>query len=210
MIAKNNPVGEKMIWDRVAGIYDIYTYFINGKVNRKLCEEVEGLIDKGDRVLECACGTGLLSFGIAKNCKELIATDYSVKMLKQTQKKCGHLNNITIEEADIKNLQYESDSFDKVVAGNVIHLFENPIFILKELERVCRKGGKIIIPTYIGYDDYGKINVLVGILEKMGFSFSKKYNSESYKKIFVEAGYINPEFILIEGKIPCSIAIIEK
>ena len=46
-------------------------------------------------------------------------------------------------------LKCQDDRFDKVVAGNVIHLLSDPHAAVKELERVCKPGGKIIIPTYI-------------------------------------------------------------
>ena len=39
--------------------------------------------------------------------------------------------------------------FDKVIAANVIHLLDEPFKALAELDRVCKPGGQIIIPTYI-------------------------------------------------------------
>ena len=58
-----------MFWDNIAWIYDIFADGINRKANRKLCKVVAGLISPTDDVLECACGTGLLSGVIAKRCK---------------------------------------------------------------------------------------------------------------------------------------------
>ena len=54
-----------MFWDRVAGVYDIFANVINRRANRALCDEVARLIRPTDRVLECACGTGLLTGVIA-------------------------------------------------------------------------------------------------------------------------------------------------
>ena len=47
---------------------------------------VSALIQPGDTVLECACGTGLLSAAIAPKCKALTATDFAPKMLKKAEK----------------------------------------------------------------------------------------------------------------------------
>lgn len=44
------------------------------------------LININDKVLECACGTGAISIYIAKKAKRLVATDYSVGMLRQARK----------------------------------------------------------------------------------------------------------------------------
>lgn len=71
-----------MFWDRVAGVYDIFANVINRRANRALCDEVARLIRPTDRVLECACGTGLLTGVIAPRCRSLTATDFSVKMLR--------------------------------------------------------------------------------------------------------------------------------
>ena len=50
-----------MFWDTIAGVYDLFENIYNGKVNKKLCREVAELISAEDEVLECACGTGMLT-----------------------------------------------------------------------------------------------------------------------------------------------------
>ncbi len=64
-----------MFWNRVAGVYGIFVNVINGKTHRALRQIVSALIQPGDTVLECTCGTGLLSTVIAPRCKELTAAD---------------------------------------------------------------------------------------------------------------------------------------
>lgn len=49
----------------------------------------------------------------------------------------------------------------KVVAGNVIHLLDDPHAAIKEMMRVCRKGGKVIIPTYSIYNSRTNISFFV-------------------------------------------------
>lgn len=69
-----------------------------------LCAAVEPWIEPGDEVLECACGTGLLSGVIAQRCGHLTATDFSAKMLRRAEKKYGKRGNIAFEQADILHL----------------------------------------------------------------------------------------------------------
>ena len=66
-----------MFWDRVAWVYDIFAKGINRKANQRMCAVVGELISPMDEVLECACGTGLLSGVIAPRCRQLTATDFS-------------------------------------------------------------------------------------------------------------------------------------
>ena len=130
-----------MFWDNVAGVYDVFVHVINRKTHQKLKKIVSELIEHDDTVLECACGTGLLSAVIAPNCRQLTATDYSEKMLQTAERNCTASHNIAFARADVTALAFPDGSFDKVVAGNVIHLLDHPMKALGELNRVCRDGG---------------------------------------------------------------------
>ena len=121
-----------MFWDRVAWVYDIFADVINRKANQTLCMTVEQWIRPSDEVLECACGTGLLTGVIAPRCRRLVATDFSVKMLKRAQKKYGAYPNVTFEQANILQLPFSDACFDAVVAANVIHLLDDPYAALAQ------------------------------------------------------------------------------
>ena len=178
-----------MFWDNVAGVYDVFVNVINRKTHQKLKRIVSALIEPDDTVLECACGTGLLSAVIAPKCRQLTATDFSEKMLKKAKKNCRSFHNITYAQADITALNFEDGSFDKVVAGNVIHLLDNPLTALGELNRVCKDGGMLIIPTYMNKDDKGKTSGFAGAVGKAGADFKRQFTVESYRQFFLNAGY---------------------
>ena len=197
-----------MFWDKVAGVYDFFENIYNKSVYQKTGEICAKYIFDTDTVLECACGTGAISVHLAPKCKKLIATDFSSKMLRQAQKKCAGFNNVSFKKADITNLKCRDNSFDAVVAGNVIHLLDEPYKALKEFERVCKKGGRIIIPTYINVSD-GKNSKASSLLELMGVDFKREFDIFSYKAFFEGAGYEEVEYELADGKMPCAIAIIK-
>ena len=199
-----------MFWDRAARIYDIFEEIYNGEVNRKLCNRIAAMVASTDDVLECACGTGMLSKYIARKCRRLVATDFSIGMLRQAKKKCEGLTNIKFARADIMHLKYKNGAFDKVVAGNVIHLLNEPYMALKELERVCHTGGHIIIPTYVNNENMGKPNLFVRAIEKAGAGFKCQFTYQTYQQFFEKAGYTNVKYAIVEGKMPCAIAVITK
>jgi len=62
-----------MFWDLVSGYYEVFENLYNGKVNRLMCKKVAERISSSDEVLECACGTGMISVHIAAACKHLMA-----------------------------------------------------------------------------------------------------------------------------------------
>ena len=199
-----------MFWDRVAGIYDIFVNLINRKTHKGLRNKIEEFITTSDEVLECACGTGLLSGVIAKKCKNLIATDFSLNMLKKAKKKYSKYNNIEFKKCNILQIEYPDEKFDVVVAANVIHLLDEPSKALKELDRVCRRGGKMIIPTYMNKNYKGKTNMFVNTVGKVGANFKTQFTLDTYKNFFESLGYNDAQYFFIEGRIPCAIAIIIK
>ena len=149
-----------MFWDRVAGVYDLFADIFNKKTHKALLAAVSSRITPYDAVLECACGTGLLTGAIAERCRSLLATDFSANMLKRAKKKYGALPNVTFRQADILHLDEPDGQFDAVVAANVIHLLDEPYKALAELDRVCRSGGTIIVPTYMNRSEQGKTAAL--------------------------------------------------
>ena len=199
-----------MFWDNIAWAYDIFANGINRKANKALCQAVAALITDGDRVLECACGTGLLTGVMAPRCKSLIATDFSQKMLQRAEKKYGKYSNVQFAQADILHLPYPDNHFDAVVAANVIHLLEEPLRALGELDRVCKPGGKIIIPTYMNQTDSGKTNSVSGAIGKAGADFKREFTLGSYQRFFAEAGYVGTSYVLCRGRIPCAVAVLKK
>ena len=199
-----------MFWDQVAGVYDIFVNVMNRKTHQRLKEIVSALIESEDTVLECACGTGLLSAVIAPRCRRLTATDFSEKMLKRAEKNCSLCRNITYARADVTALSYPDGSFDKVVAGNVIHLLDNPLTALRELNRVCKDGGRLIIPTYMNQDGKGKTSGFVGAVGKAGADFKRQFTVKSYRQFFLDAGYSDVEISLADGRIPCAVAVMGK
>ena len=194
-----------MIWDRVAGIYDLTSGRRNREVNDKMVHFIASKVKAEDVVLECACGTGLITQVIQPLCRQLIATDLSVNMLAQTRKKCGKASNLTVELADITHLQYPSNSFDLVIAGNIIHLLNNPKKALDELSRVCRDGGRIIVPTYVQKDGENP-SLWIKLLRFFGIPIKNSFSFKEYQQLFKDAGYSDVTYTFVEGKLSCAIA----
>lgn len=198
-----------MFWNKISGVYDFVENIFNGKVNKEITQYVASLTDGNDDVLECACGTGMFSLPIARRCRSLIATDFAVGMLAQAQKKCRHLQNVIFKKADITSLGYADESFDKVVAANVIHLLDDPRKAMDELWRVCRRGGVIIIPTYINKSNKGA-SLAAKVFNMLGAGFKREFDEESYHEFFKQMGYAVSEYHTADRRMPCCAAIIRK
>ena len=198
-----------MFWNKISPVYDLFENVYNRKVYKGTGIKVAEFIDKNDSVLECACGTGAITEEIAKKCRQVLATDFAEGMLKRASKKCRKYCNVSFRQEDITDIKCEDESFDKVVAGNVIHLLPEPEKALNELLRVVRPGGKVIIPTYINMarDSSG---FAVKFIEKLGADFKRQFDIDSYKKFFEDKGFKDVEFYVVDGRMPCAIAVITK
>ena len=128
-------------------------------------------------------------------------------MLKQARKKCGASPNVEIRSADILHLPFPDELFDAVIAANVIHLLDDPYKALSELDRVCKPGGKLFIPTYVNKD---KAKGFDKTIDKAGADFKQDFTYDSYQKFFSKAGYKDIRASLIDGRVPCAGAVITK
>ena len=198
-----------MFWDKVAILYDFFETIYNKKVYLGTGKKVAEFINNTDIVLECACGTGAITKYIVQKCKFIYATDFSDAMLKQTTKKCKNHSNIIVEKADITNLKYDDNSFDVVVAGNVIHLLSEPEKAFEELNRVTKPGGNIIVPTYINASKFSS-SLAVKFLELLGANFKQQFDFDSYKMFFKNLGCEKVDYYVVKGRMPCTIAVISK
>ena len=194
-----------MFWCKISGVYDLVENIYNGKANERTTDYVASLMDKDDKVLECACGTGMFSVKIAPCVNALTATDFADGMLKRAKKKCSKFSNVLIESGDITALKYEDNSFDKAVAANVIHLLDDPKKAIDELKRVVKPGGTIVIPTYIHFER----SVAADVFNKAGAGFKRHFDEDTYKDFFRELGIENVRYKVCEGRMSCDVAVFE-
>ena len=121
-------------------------------------------------------------------------------MLKRAKKKYGALPNVTFRQADILHLDEPDGQFDVVVAANVIHLLDEPYKALAELDRVCRSGGTIIVPTYMNRSEQGKMSGFASTVGKAGADFKRQFTFDTYKQFIAAAGYDDVDYAYCPGR----------
>lgn len=195
-------------WDKTAEFYDFAEAF-NGKVYRKMTSVVKKLTREGGAVLECAAGTGELSLAAAEKAGTVVCTDRSEKMLKIAEKKAkaSRKENIRFEERDIFHLYDGDESYDTVIAGNVLHLLSCPEKAVKELYRVTKKGGRLLLPTFM---TGGKRMISIELYKLLGFKAEREYVPLDYIEMLKGCGVGRVKARVIYGKIPCCFAVIYK
>lgn len=198
-------------WSTFARFYDV-AEALNGEVYREMTEMTARLVPHGAAVLDCAAGTGELSLAAARRAERVVCTDCSDEMLNVARKKAKkrRLVNIEFERANIFHLDYADGEFDIVIAGNVLHLLDNPENAVRELCRVTKRGGKILLPTFTTKNGAAISETLLKAYKKLGFSPSTEYTPSEYVQMLKNCDCGEVKSKLIKGTIPCCYAVIIK
>lgn len=198
-------------WDKVARVYDLLQT-INGKVYLEMIRLTKGLTKPGARVLECAGGTGELSLAAAENADFVFCTDNSEKMLEVAREKANKrgITNIQFGRQNIFKLSAEDEEYDVVIAGNVLHLLDNPEAAVRELYRVTKRGGRIILPTFVTRASSAFTKATLKVYELFGFNPSAEYTPRSYVFMLKGCNLGTVKAKLIKGTVPCCYAVIVK
>lgn len=193
----DNKIANKKFWERVAKLYTPMQERKNAKLYQELCEIISKSLNQDMQVLELACGTGQLTFPLCKKVAAWEATDFSEKMIEEAQARASDFP-ITFTVQDATNLPYEDESFDAVIIANALHIMPDPQKALAEIQRVLKRGGLLIAPTFV-YD--GKINkVRIWIMELIGFHTFHKWKSDEYIEFVCKNGFERIHSSVIEGE----------
>jgi ubiquinone/menaquinone biosynthesis C-methylase UbiE len=100
-----------------------------------------------DTVLDVACGPGLLACAFARVAKHATGIDMTPAMLEQARKAQQEqgLQNVSWQPGDVYSLPFPQDYFSIVSSRFVFHHLQDPLAALKEMKRVCKAGGKIVV-----------------------------------------------------------------
>ena len=105
----------------------------------------------GCRVLDVACGPGIVTRALAARAREVVALDLTPQMLAKARERCAKegLSNITFHEGSATALPFTDHAFDVVVTRLSFHHFLEPAAVLAEMLRVLRPGGIVAVADVV-------------------------------------------------------------
>jgi phosphatidylethanolamine/phosphatidyl-N-methylethanolamine N-methyltransferase len=132
------------VYEKLASVYDL-TFGPTLHPGRIQARDRMG-IQTGDRILEVGVGTGINTSLYPRDC-HVTGIDLSSSMLEKARERVKRegLRNVRLLEMDAANLTFADNAFDIVYAPYLVSVVPDPVKVVKEMERVCRPGGKIII-----------------------------------------------------------------
>jgi len=159
-----------------------------------------------DRLLDVACGPGLVVCAFAPHVREATGIDVTPAMLERARKLATDkgLANITWCHGDVYSLPYEDASFTIVTTRFSCHHFLDPVAVLREMVRVCAPEGRVIVVDDYASEDPSKAAEFNRLEKLRDPSHSRCLTLRELKGLFGDAGLPEPDatFYELRGDVP--------
>jgi ubiquinone/menaquinone biosynthesis C-methylase UbiE len=120
------------------------------KFGREITKKLTQRGFQGDRILDAGCGFGATALVLAQAFpqSEVVGIDLSEPLLElasRAAQAAGLGERVTFEKADVQQIPYGDDSFDTVINLQMLHIVEDPLATLNEMERVLAPDGALLM-----------------------------------------------------------------
>lgn len=156
--------------------------------HKKENEFLKKIIKKNSAVLDIGCGFGRHIKILAEFCRKVFGVDNNKTMLEKAKENLAGINNTEVYLENAQKLHFDNNFFDYIVCmTNTFGTFlENKTRILKEIKRVLKKNGKIIISVY----SEKATDIRIESYKRVGIHIEKVKNG----KVYFKDGHITEEF----------------
>jgi ubiquinone/menaquinone biosynthesis C-methylase UbiE len=140
-------------------------------------------VGKGKLAADLGAGTGFITEGLLHAGLKVIAVDQSESMLAEMKKKFANMESIDYRLGESGNLPIEDNSLDYVFCNMYLHHVEFPLRSIKEMTRVLKSGGKVVITDMDEHE--------FEFLQKEQYDRWLGFKREDIEHWYIDAGLIN-------------------
>ena len=153
-----------------------------------------------DRLLDVACGPGLVVCAFAPHVQEATGIDVTPAMIERARKLAADkgLANVAWRQGDVSALPYVDGSFTIVTTRFSFHHFLDPAAVLQEMVRVCASGGRIVVVDDYASEDPAKAAAFNRLEKLRDPSHSRCLTLPELKGLFGAAGLGEPDATFYE------------
>jgi SAM-dependent methyltransferase len=153
-----------------------------------------------DRVLDVACGGGLVAMAFAPHVRHATGIDVTPAMLDRARKTAAErgLANISWDQGDVTALPYADGSFTIVATRFSFHHFLDPLGVLREMVRVCAPSGSIVVADSCPSEEPAKAAAFNRLELLRDPSHARALPLSEMKGVFAAAGLGEPSVTFTE------------
>ena len=135
-------------WDRASKNYD-KTEKRFEYIHSRSRENTKRFLKGSDTVLDYGCGTGTAACQFSSQVKEIHAIDISSKMIEIAREKAEatKVENVRFEQSDIFDSKYSNESYDVILAFNMLHTVPSPQDVMLRINELLKPDGLFISVT---------------------------------------------------------------
>jgi len=120
------------------------------KFGREYAEKLSSRGFRGGRILDVGCGFGATALVLAERFpeSEILGIDLSEPLLRLAEQAAQEMDpgeRVRFEKENAQDIPYDDDSFDAVLNVQMVHIVEDPVRMLNEIERVLVPDGYLFI-----------------------------------------------------------------
>lgn len=137
-------MSSKTFFNEIANQWDeMRTSYFSPQVREKSFDLAK--LEAGKTAADIGAGTGFITEGLLDRNLDIVVVDQSEEMLKSMQTKFAKYSNVQYKIGNYDSLPIEDNKMDYVFASMFLHHVEEPLIAIKEMVRVLKPGGKLII-----------------------------------------------------------------
>ena len=143
-----------------------------------------------DQAVDIACGPGFLTMAFAEKCQHVLGVDATSELLnlarRETQER--KINNLSFVLGDVNHLMLKSDRFDYASCRAAFHHFSDPATVLREMQRIIKPGGKILIADMLTSEDPEQASYHDRIEKLCDPTHTQALTASEFDQLFGDAG----------------------
>ncbi|PKM95154.1 MAG: SAM-dependent methyltransferase [Firmicutes bacterium HGW-Firmicutes-1] len=149
-------------------------------------------VEKGKIAADIGAGTGFITEGLLERGLKVIAVDLSDEMLQILKRKFNQYAQVVCLQGKSESLPIEDQSVDYSMANMYLHHVEDPLSAIKEMKRILKTGGKLVITDLDTHE--------FEFLRTEHYDRWMGFNREDIKRWFIEAGLKNISIDCVGGE----------
>ena len=152
-------------WDKVSNKFDKRSKKLD-QTEIKTLENTKKYLNVNDIALDYGCGIGTMDIEIADNVKKIHGIDISSKMIDVAKRKAAErkIENIHFAQSTIFNERYKRESFDVILAFNILHFLEDTQKVMTWINELLKPKGLLISVTPCLGEKKSFMNIVIFLL----------------------------------------------